>query len=229
MALGGESFHNSSPVYFWCFSRCLFIYKDEIGLGLFFSGACSTSAVLMFRIINLFQSLFGSLRVTGFPLWCACLALSLLPFLSLSPSGPLLLLHHHLTHSYFFPLPPPPLCYILPFCLYVNFSVFICLHLLWCFHLDLMWNWTFILWHSSAPFLHWWYLSNAAEAKFQETIPCPSSFLRISLFSHHKGFPHFSSKKQMKKLPTIHQLSFPPSLALTCLSPQFIIPEIWHM
>lgn len=77
------------------------IHKDEIGVGLFLSGACSTSSLLKSQAINLCQSPFCSTQVTWSPYAIAPLgtvSLSCLA-LSLTPSGHLLL---HLTH------PPPP-------------------------------------------------------------------------------------------------------------------------
>lgn len=80
------------------------IHKDEIRVGLFFSGACSLSSLLSW-IINLCQSLFCSLQVTRSPFEISLLGTVSLLILSLC----LHLVHLHLTHSYFFPPPPPHL------------------------------------------------------------------------------------------------------------------------
>lgn len=72
-------------------------HKDEIGLGLFLSGARYTSTLLMAPSIGLCQSLFCSLQVTLTP-FVGSVSLSAFPF-SLSPSGPALVS--------FPPLPPP--------------------------------------------------------------------------------------------------------------------------
>lgn len=78
------------------------IHKDEIRVGLFFSGACSLSSLLSW-IINLCQSLFCSLQVTRSPFEISLLGTVSLLILSLC----LHLVHLHLTHSYFFSPPPP--------------------------------------------------------------------------------------------------------------------------
>lgn len=82
------------------------IHKDEIRVGLFFSGACSLSSLLSW-IINLCQSLFCSLQVTRSPFEISLLGTVSLLILSLRLHLVLL----HLTHSYFV----SPHIFILPF------------------------------------------------------------------------------------------------------------------
>lgn len=61
-------------------------HKDEIGLGLSLSGACSSSTLLMAPVINLCQSLFCSLQVTPSPFVKSLLTSVSLFFLSLCAS-----------------------------------------------------------------------------------------------------------------------------------------------
>lgn len=108
------------------------IHKDEIRVGLFFSGACSLSSLLSW-IINLCQSLICSLQVTRSPFEISLLGTVSLLILSLC----LHLVHLHLTHSYFF---SPPHIFILTSALSLPFSVFTPENLLWLFHLELTEN-----------------------------------------------------------------------------------------
>lgn len=78
------------------------IHKDEIRVGLFFSGACSLSSLLSW-IINLCQSLFCSLQVTRSPFEISLLGTVSVLILSLCLHLVLL----HLTHSYFILFSPP--------------------------------------------------------------------------------------------------------------------------
>uniref|UniRef100_A0A4W6FKX2 Uncharacterized protein n=1 Tax=Lates calcarifer TaxID=8187 RepID=A0A4W6FKX2_LATCA len=59
------------------------IHKDEIGVGLFLSGACPASSFLMSWTINLCQSPFCSLQVTWSPFVISPLGTVSLPCLSL--------------------------------------------------------------------------------------------------------------------------------------------------
>ena len=214
---------------------------DEIGVGLFLSGACFTSSLLVSRPINLCQSPLCSPRVAWSPRVLALLGTLPLPFLSSlppSPSGPLLL---HLTHPSHFPLLPA----LLPS------SDLLCpLSCRTCSgffppgsHLNLSPMISLFYWRSRSRLL------GSVEDPEAEVFcgaagkPFPSLLLLLllsdsSFFSlTTKDFVASSKRTLTKKrrhlLPAAHQLSIislhNSADALTPHSAQFIILEMWYI
>lgn len=215
---------------------------DEIGVGLFLSGACFTSSLLVSRPINLCQSPLCSPRVAWSPRALALLGTLSLPFLSslpLSPSGPLLL---HLTHPSHFPLLPA----LLPSSdLLCPLSCRTCSgffppgsHLNLSPMISLFYRRSRVLACSDPS-----KIPKLKSSAVQQESPSPpssssSSPLRFILFlPHHKGFCRLfkenADKKRRHLLPAAHQLSIislhNSADALTPRSAQFIILEMWYI